>query len=87
MGGPLLSTSVHVPDVLVLSPDTEVPDVGSILEAYGSKGLDFVVDVGRRVVVESSVSGGSGWGRGACGSREGQGCGWTWGGGWWWRAA
>lgn len=55
MGGPLLSTSVHVPDVLVLSPDTEVPDVGSILEAYGSKGLDFVVDVGRRVVVESSI--------------------------------
>ncbi|KXZ48779.1 hypothetical protein GPECTOR_25g363 [Gonium pectorale] len=53
MAGPLLCTSVHVPEVL--SPDTEVPDVGSILEAYGSKGLDFVVDVGRRVVVESSV--------------------------------
>lgn len=40
----------------MLSEDTEVPDVGSILEAYGNKGLDFVVDVGRRVVVESSVS-------------------------------
>lgn len=71
MGGPLLSTSVHVPDVLVLSPDTEVPDVGSILEAYGSKGLDFVVDVGRRVVVESSVSGGRvEAGRGRSGGRR-----------------
>ncbi|GFR52586.1 hypothetical protein Agub_g15180 [Astrephomene gubernaculifera] len=53
LGGPLLCTSVHVPEVL--SEDTEVPDVGSILEAYGNKGLDFVVDVGRRVVAESSV--------------------------------
>ncbi|KAG2447152.1 hypothetical protein HYH02_007898 [Chlamydomonas schloesseri] len=53
VGGALLCTSVHVPEVL--SPDTEVPDCGSILEAYGSKGIDFVVDVGRRVVVESSV--------------------------------
>ncbi|GLC46151.1 hypothetical protein PLESTB_001195500 [Pleodorina starrii] len=53
VGGALLCTSVHVPEVL--SEDTEVPDVGSILEAYGNKGIDFVVDVGRRVVVESSV--------------------------------
>ncbi|EFJ42293.1 hypothetical protein VOLCADRAFT_107339 [Volvox carteri f. nagariensis] len=53
VGGVLLCTSVHVPEVL--SEDTEVPDVGSILEAYGNKGIDFVVDVGRRVVVESSV--------------------------------
>ncbi|PNH07203.1 hypothetical protein TSOC_006364 [Tetrabaena socialis] len=53
MDGPLLCTSVHVPEVL--SEDTEVPDVGSILEEYGNKGIDFVVDVGRRVVVESSV--------------------------------
>lgn len=41
VGGALLCTSVHVPEVL--SPDTEVPDCGSILEAYGSKGIDFVV--------------------------------------------
>ncbi|KAG2489365.1 hypothetical protein HYH03_012195 [Edaphochlamys debaryana] len=52
-GGPLLCTSVHVPEHL--APDTEVPDCGSILEAYGERGIDFVVDPGRRVAWVSSV--------------------------------
>lgn len=53
VGRPLLCTSVHVPEHL--AEDTEVPDVGQMLEEYGSKGIDFVVDVGERVVVRSSV--------------------------------
>lgn len=32
MGGPLLATSVHVPDTL--APDTEVPDAGTMWEQY-----------------------------------------------------
>jgi hypothetical protein len=34
---------------------TQIPDVGSMLEAYGDRGIDFVVDVGRRVATYSSV--------------------------------
>jgi tRNA A37 threonylcarbamoyladenosine synthetase subunit TsaC/SUA5/YrdC len=50
----LLTTSVHLPDT-ELSPDTEVPDVGSMLERYRGKGVDFIVDVGRRIVTQSTV--------------------------------
>jgi hypothetical protein len=35
VGGPLLCTSVHVPEVL--APDTEVPDAGQMLELYGGE--------------------------------------------------
>jgi hypothetical protein len=45
--------SVHVAEHL--AEDTEVPDLGSILEVYGTKGIDFVVDVGPRVVTVSTV--------------------------------
>lgn len=53
MGRPLLCTSVHVPEHL--SDDTEVPDMGQMLEEYGNKGIDFIVDVGPRVAVVSSI--------------------------------
>jgi hypothetical protein len=55
----LLSTSVHVPDQL--SDSTEVPDTGTLWELYGSRGLDFIVDVGTQVVTASTVSGEGGW--------------------------
>lgn len=35
VGGPLLCTSVHVPEIL--APDTEVPDAGQMLELYGGR--------------------------------------------------
>ncbi|KAL6748482.1 translation factor [Haematococcus lacustris] len=53
LGRPLLCTSVHVTDVL--APDTEVPDSGSMYEAYAGKGIDFIVDIGRRVATQSTV--------------------------------
>jgi len=40
VGHPLLCTSVHV------VKNATVPDVGSMLEAYGGNGIDFIVDVG-----------------------------------------
>ena len=49
-----MCTSVHVAEHL--SEDTEVPDVGSMLQLYGNKGIDFVVDVGPRIATESTVS-------------------------------
>lgn len=42
---PLLCTSVHVPETL--SPDTETPDLGSMLTAYS----------GKRLVVQCAISG------------------------------
>lgn len=53
VGGVLACTSVHVPDHL--AEDTEVPDTGTMLELYESRGIDFIVDVGRRVATASSV--------------------------------
>lgn len=53
MGRPLLCTSVHVGDHV--GEDSFVPDLGSMLETYGSKGIDFVIDVGSRVVTVSTV--------------------------------
>ncbi len=47
----LLATSVHVPETL--SPDTEVPDVGSLSQAYA--GLDFIIDIGPHVATQSTV--------------------------------
>lgn len=54
LGRPLLCTSVHVPEHL--ADDTEVPDLGSMLEQYGGKGIDFIIDVGPRVATVSTVS-------------------------------
>lgn len=53
LGRPLLCTSVHVPEHL--ADDTEVPDLGSMLEQYGGKGIDFIIDVGPRVATVSTV--------------------------------
>lgn len=53
LGRPLLCTSVHVEEHL--AEDTEVPDLGSMLESYGDKGIDFIVDVGPRVATVSTV--------------------------------
>ncbi len=55
MGRPLLCTSVHVAEHI--DDTTEVPDVGSMLESYDGKGLDFIIDVGKRVATVSSVRG------------------------------
>ena len=55
LGGCLLSHSVHVPEHL--ADDTEVPDPGTLLDLYGNRGLDFIVDVGPRVAVASTVGG------------------------------
>eukprot|EP00879_Flechtneria_rotunda_P004131 GHRR01004377.1.p1 GENE.GHRR01004377.1~~GHRR01004377.1.p1 ORF type:complete len:272 (+),score=69.05 GHRR01004377.1:104-919(+) len=49
----LLSHSVHV--VNHLGDTTEVPDPGTLLDTYGNKGLDFIVDVGPRTVTATSV--------------------------------
>jgi tRNA A37 threonylcarbamoyladenosine synthetase subunit TsaC/SUA5/YrdC len=32
-----------------------VPDAGSLLDSYGSRGLDFIVDVGQRATRMTSV--------------------------------
>lgn len=53
VGRPLLSTSVHVPKHL--SEDTEVPDIGSMLDMYGNKGIDFIVDIGPCIATRSTV--------------------------------
>ena len=37
-------------------PCTQVPDAGSLLDLYGNRGLDFIVDVGTRTVQPTSVS-------------------------------
>ena len=33
----------------------EIPDAMSLMDAYSSSGIDFMVDVGRRVAEESTV--------------------------------
>eukprot|EP00798_Chlamydomonas_sp_ICE-L_P017042 gene17042-23334_t len=53
VGRPLLCTSVHVPEHM--DDTTEVPDVGSMLELYENKGIDFIVDVGRHFATCSTV--------------------------------
>jgi hypothetical protein len=35
---------------------SQVPDAGSLLDLYGNRGLDFIVDVGTRTVQPTSVS-------------------------------
>lgn len=45
---------MHVPEHL--DDDTEVPDIGTLLDMYGNKGLDFIVDTGTRVATASTVS-------------------------------
>jgi hypothetical protein len=54
LGGCLLSHSVHVDETL--GGETEVPDTGMLMDMYGQRGLDFVVDIGRRTVTATSVS-------------------------------
>eukprot|EP00197_Chlamydomonas_leiostraca_P009623 CAMPEP_0202862172 /NCGR_PEP_ID=MMETSP1391-20130828/3309_1 /ASSEMBLY_ACC=CAM_ASM_000867 /TAXON_ID=1034604 /ORGANISM="Chlamydomonas leiostraca, Strain SAG 11-49" /LENGTH=277 /DNA_ID=CAMNT_0049541669 /DNA_START=95 /DNA_END=928 /DNA_ORIENTATION=- len=53
-GMALLCTSVHTEDG-ELSPGTEVPDVGSMLEQYAGKSVEFVVDIGPHVATQSSI--------------------------------
>ncbi|WIA42890.1 hypothetical protein OEZ86_008806 [Tetradesmus obliquus] len=53
LGGCLLSHSVHVDETL--GAETEVPDPGMLMDMYGQKGLDFIVDTGRRTVTATSV--------------------------------
>lgn len=54
LGSCLLSHSVHVEEQL--GQETEVPDTGTLLDMYGQRGLDFIVDIGRRTVTATSVS-------------------------------
>lgn len=55
LGSCLLSHSVHVPDQL--GEETElVPDPGTLLDMYGNRGLDFIVDIGPRSVTATTVS-------------------------------
>ncbi|GAX73974.1 hypothetical protein CEUSTIGMA_g1424.t1 [Chlamydomonas eustigma] len=53
MDRPLLCTSVHVDEHL--DDTTEVPDVGNMLQSYGGKGIDFIIDVGPRIATVSTV--------------------------------
>ena len=54
LGGCLLSHSVHVPEHL--DSETElVPDPGALLDMYGNRGLDFIVDTGPRAVTATTV--------------------------------
>jgi hypothetical protein len=46
---------VHVEETL--GAETEVPDSGMLMDMYGQRGLDFIVDTGRRTVTATSVSG------------------------------
>lgn len=54
LGGCLLSHSVHVEEQL--DSETECPDTGTLLDMYGNRGLDFIVDTGSRIVTATSVS-------------------------------
>ena len=51
---PLLCSSMHI-DVLDDEP-FELPDAMSLMDAYSNSGIDFMVDVGKRVAEESTVS-------------------------------
>jgi tRNA threonylcarbamoyl adenosine modification protein (Sua5/YciO/YrdC/YwlC family) len=53
LGECLLSHSVHVDDQL--DSETECPDTGTLLDMYGNRGLDFIVDTGKRVVTATSI--------------------------------
>lgn len=52
-GSALLCTSVHVEDKL--ADEIALPDVGSLMEAYGNRGIDFIVDSGPQLAVQSTV--------------------------------
>ncbi len=39
-----------------LDSETECPDTGTLLDMYGNRGLDFIVDTGARIVTATSVS-------------------------------
>ncbi len=52
LGRPLMCTSVHVDKHV--TEETEVPDLGSMLEGYGA-GIDFIIDVGTRLATFSTV--------------------------------
>lgn len=57
IGGPLLSHSIHVPSIDMSDDEYLVPDTGTLMDMYGSRGLDFIVEVGQRKTKPSSVSG------------------------------
>jgi hypothetical protein len=56
LGGPLLSHSIHVPSIDMSDDEYLVPDTGTLMDMYGSRGLDFIVEVGQRKTKPSSVS-------------------------------
>lgn len=56
VGGPLLSHSVHVPSIELSDDEYLVPDTGALMDMYGSRGLDFIVEVGQRKTKPTSVS-------------------------------
>lgn len=56
VGGPLLSHSVHVPSIELSDDEYLVPDTGALMDMYGSRGLDFIVEVGQRKTRPTSVS-------------------------------
>lgn len=69
LGGPLLSHSVHVPSIDMSDDEYLVPDTGTLMDMYGNRGLDFIVEVGERKTKPTSVStaladGGGGGGMG-----------------------
>lgn len=55
VGGPLLSHSVHVPSIELSEDEYLVPDTGALMDMYGSRGLDFIVEVGQRKTRPTSV--------------------------------
>jgi hypothetical protein len=68
LGNPLLSHSIHVPSIDMSEDEYLVPDTGTLMDMYGNKGLDFIVEVGQRKTRPSSVSvcDGRGEGGGEC---------------------
>lgn len=56
LGNPLLSHSIHVPSIDMSEDEYLVPDTGTLMDMYGNRGLDFIVEVGQRKTRPSSVS-------------------------------
>jgi len=57
LSGPLLSHSVHVPSIELSDDEYLVPDTGTLMDMYGNRGLDFIVEIGERKTRPTSVRG------------------------------
>ena len=63
-----MSHSVHVPSIDMSDDEYLVPDTGTLMDMYGNRGLDFIVEVGQRTTRPTSVSM---WLSGSCGTSGG----------------